>query len=262
MTWPARSQNPTESRTKSSLNIVILGDSNTELGGDDCSRPKGWNKWFRDRLEPASCRSYARSGATWSNTPKTKVNVTEHIGRIGHDNVIFNQINRLIEAHKGGTQPSPDAIIIAAGTNDAWFAKSRPAAFALSVDEAFGICDAGLMRLEASSVVSLAQSVRYGCLLLKKHFPTSRIILLTPLQSSAVKGDGIRRTGDLIEGVGRRMELDVIRQDKVCCVKSEEEAVRYTHTYDGTHTSELGAEKNGEILAELIGTLLSGSNKQ
>ena len=43
-------------------NIVILGDSNTAIGGDDCSKSVGWNKWFRDMLSPASCRSYARSG--------------------------------------------------------------------------------------------------------------------------------------------------------------------------------------------------------
>ena len=43
-------------------NIVILGDPNTAIGGDDCSKSVGWNKWFRDMLSPASCRSYARSG--------------------------------------------------------------------------------------------------------------------------------------------------------------------------------------------------------
>ena len=108
------------------LHVVILGDSNTWLGGDDCNKPQGWNKWFCDAFQPASCRSYARSGATWTNTPQTRRNTQENIGILGNDNVIYNQICRLEEAIFNGSQPTPQLILILAGTNDAWFLKSRP----------------------------------------------------------------------------------------------------------------------------------------
>ena len=57
------------------MHIVLLGDSNPFLGGDDCDKPEGWNKWFKDLAEPLSCRSYARSGATWTHTSKTAYDV-------------------------------------------------------------------------------------------------------------------------------------------------------------------------------------------
>lgn len=238
------------------LHIVLLGDSNTALGGDRCDQPKGWNKWFADLIKPTSCRSYARSGATWTNTPQTKPNTTENIGRIGNDNVIFNQINRLIEAYEKSLQAYPDVVIIAAGTNDVWFGKSRPEAFGRSVEEAFVADDDTMMSRKASEILSLTESVRYGCLLLREHFSKALIIVMTPLQTTAVKGDGIGQAGDLIEGVATRMGIPVIRQDKVCVVSSKAEAKKRLHTYDGTHTSVLGARKNGEILVDIIRPLI------
>lgn len=238
------------------LHIVLLGDSNTALGGDRCDQPKGWNKWFCERINPSSCRSYARSGATWTNTPKTRPNTTENIGRIGHDNVVSNQINRLIEAYEEGRQVYPDVVIIAAGTNDIWFESARPKAFAQSVEEAFALSDECLLERSPAEVLSLPLSVRYGCLRLRKSFPDALVIVLTPLQSVAVPGEGIERTGDVIEATASRMGLPVIRQDKVCVVSRKDEAKKYLYTYDGTHTSVLGAQKNGAILAELIRPLI------
>ena len=80
------------------LHVVLLGDSNTWIGGDDCDKERGWNTWFKQLFQPASCKSYARSGATWTNTKVTKRNPKENIGNLGNDNVIYNQVVRLIDA--------------------------------------------------------------------------------------------------------------------------------------------------------------------
>ena len=53
-------------QAQSVMHVVILGDSNTFIGGDQCDKPQGWNKWFKELANPLSCRSYARSGATWT----------------------------------------------------------------------------------------------------------------------------------------------------------------------------------------------------
>ena len=66
--------------------VVILGDSNTWIGGDYCDKPRGWNKWFKDAFQPTSIRSYARSGATWTNTPTTQMNTQETTDILGNDN--------------------------------------------------------------------------------------------------------------------------------------------------------------------------------
>ena len=122
------------------LHVVMLGDSNTWIGGDDCDKPLGWNKWFKDALQPTTCKSYARSGATWTNTPQTHRDTKENIEILGNNNVIYNQICRLQEAVEGGDQAIPQLILIMAGTNDAWFQKQRPKAF-LRSDDTYGVVE-------------------------------------------------------------------------------------------------------------------------
>lgn len=109
----------------SHLHVVLLGDSNTFIGGDDCDKDRGWSKWFKERFSPSTCKSYARSGATWTNCSKTKINTEEYSEKLTDNNVIFNQVLRLIQATKEGNEPQPDLIMIMAGTNDAWFKSSR-----------------------------------------------------------------------------------------------------------------------------------------
>lgn len=86
--------------------VVLLGDSNTFIGGDACDKPQGWNKWFKDFAKPKSCRSYARSGATWTHTPNTVLDMEENIGVLGDNNVVYNQAMRLLTAVLSGEQPS------------------------------------------------------------------------------------------------------------------------------------------------------------
>lgn len=245
------------------MNVVILGDSNTWLGGDGCDRPRGWSKWFREVFSPAACRSYARSGATWTNTESTVCDVEENIDRLGDNNVIYNQINRLVKDVAEERQTSPDLILIAAGTNDVWFAGSRSGAFTKTADEAFGDAYAGrsdvITGRDASAVLTLAESVRYGCEMLRAVFPAARIILLTPLQTTAVGLDVVRRAGDIIEGCGRRMGLGVIRQDGDNFVSRRQEMKRKRMTTDGTHTNGAGARNNGVRIARMVSEMLIDS---
>lgn len=240
------------SEKHSGINVVILGDSNTSIGGDNCDNPRGWNKWFKDVFAPATCRSYARSGATWTNTAVTEYNVIENTDRLGNDNVIYNQINRLKEAHDAGKQPTPQLIIISAGTNDAWFVHARPSVFGKSAAQVFARYDGFITDTPVRKVLTLAESVRYGCEMLMESFPDARIVLLTPLQSVAAGIENIRRAGDIIEACGRYMSLKVIRQDHCCGIYSVSEKVRRKYTTDGTHTNEEGARRNGIYIAGVL----------
>ena len=181
------------------INVVILGDSNTWIGGDDCGNERGWNKWFKDFFRPASCRSYARSGATWTNTVRTKENTAENIAVLGDDNVIYNQIRRLLQAVSRGTQPTPDLIIIAAGTNDAWFHDKRPGVFSPCDGSDFQVDGTPITNLPPGRMTSLPAALHHGCGLLRESFPDARIVLLTPLQCTATSLGNIRRVGDIME---------------------------------------------------------------
>ncbi len=248
----------TNDATHNALHVVILGDSNTWIGGDDSDKPQGWNKWFAEAFKPASCKSYARSGATWSNTASTRLNTEENISVLGNDNVIYNQVERLTAACKSGQQPTPDVIIIAAGTNDAWFVKKRPGVFSKTASQAVANKD-NITALAPGKVTSLAGAVVYNTQLLKERFPQSRIILLTPLQSVHPTEANFARATSIIDDCGTLLKLPVVRQDKECCVRRADEARHHKYTSDGTHTSAEGAREIGNYLAVRIASILTSS---
>lgn len=241
---------------QSTLHVAILGDSNTWLGGDNCDQPKGWNKWFKDRMKPATCRSYARSGATWTNTTETKLNTLEDIGKLGDDNVIYNQVMRLKEAFDNGMQTDPNVILIAAGTNDAWFIKKRPHAFDKNGNDVFGSSSSEVRALHPNEVLTLADAVRYNCELLMHFFPEAQIVLLSPMQTTAAPTKLIHEAGDIIEECGQHMGIHTIRQDYYSCVNTMREKELFRFTYDGTHTSIEGAKRNGYYIANQLKGIL------
>lgn len=236
----------------SQLHVALLGDSNTWLGGDNCDKPRGWNKWLRDFLAPASLRSYARSGATWTNTPATVRDLNDVTGSIGDQNVIYNQVNRLFAAADSGVQAPPHVIIVSCGTNDVWFLSKRPAALDLSVEQAFASPEPIIRTKQPAEVLTLAESVRFNLELLQERFPDARIVLLTPLQSTAIDYRLIAQAGDMIEQAGKRMNAEIIRLDKDCGISSRTERQKKTYTYDGTHTNAAGAERVGRLVCERL----------
>lgn len=234
------------------LNIVVLGDSNTSLGGDSCNCQKGWTYWFSKSLNPKSCTSYARSGATWTNTANTIYNTEEYTEVLSDNNVIYNQVNRLKESVKNNKQFVPDIIIISAGTNDAWFHKSRPHVLDKSADELFAINTNRSLYKKPSEVLSLAESVKMCCEILKSIFPHTQIILITPQQTTKVNTSFINKIGDIIEQTAQYMSIGVIRLDYNGCVSRQVEKYSYTYTTDGTHTNIAGAKKNGYYIAKQV----------
>ena len=240
----------------SNLHVVLLGDSETAIGGDQCNQPLGWNKWFAEALQPASCRSYARSGATWTNTIRTKLNREENIGILGDDNVIYNQVERLKAAVKTGEQVTPNLIIIAAGTNDAWFQKRRPGVFDKSAAQAFSIQDKFITDRKVNTITSLTESIRYNCELLMQAFPDAQIILLTPMQAAAVPTTEILRTADTIAECAKWLSVGLVRMDGGSSLYRPREKVKNKFTYDGTHTNEAGARRNGRYVARQVAAML------
>ena len=228
--------------------VVLLGDSNTWLGGDSCDNRRGWSWWFCSCYHPATCVSYARSGATWTNTPSTVRDITGYSETISDNNVIYNQIYRLVDAVRTGVQPMPELVVVMAGTNDAWFCTKRPYALSETADEAFS----RTLPASASEAVTLASSVRLACDILMRELPSSRIVLITPMQSVSAGSDAIAAVSAIIADCGQRIGLPVIRLDTDGCVKADTERRHRTYTYDGNHTNTEGARCIGEYIARAI----------
>lgn len=239
------------------IDVAILGDSNTWLGGDDCTKPKGWNTYFKAEFKPRSCVSLARSGASWTHTPQTVRNTAEYAAKPTPNNVIYNQVERLKEKVDSGKIATPNLIIIACGTNDGWFRDRYPNLFDTFAPAKLCAYPDSIILQPVNKMLSLGESVLFNCTLLQKYFPKARIILLSPMQTTAVPLSVISDIGNIIEEIGKFLCISTIRQDKICCVKSADERVKKVNTYDGTHTSQVGAQKNGKVIALEISKLLT-----
>ncbi len=211
--------------------IVLLGDSNTFIGGDDCHNPKGWNKWFMDLASPLSCRSFARSGATWTETPRTERDVDGYWDILNDNNVISNQVWRLIrDVNETGIQVTPDLILIMAGTNDLWFADKRPE--------------------------PLPKYIRKSCELLAEAFPKARIILITPPPFTKVPTEVQHQAADVMEQCAQSLGLPVIRLDRVRPLFPPSKLIRRGYSKDGVHTTPKGAKVLGRYIYEQVQKLL------
>lgn len=238
------------------MDVVILGDSNTWIGGDDNSDPKGWNYWLQRECQPRSLRSYARSGATWTNTRATRRDPAYYSEKLDDNNVMFNQIVRLIEATDSNRQAVPNLIFLSAGTNDAWFADRRPEEFSITAETALRRDVGELMALPPAKITSLAESVRYGIRLLLSRFPKARIVVLTPLQSIKVSDEMLQAVAGIIEQVAVGENCAVLRQDILCPVRADRERFNRQLTSDGTHTSPAGARANARAITSALPAIL------
>lgn len=200
--------------------VVFLGDSNTWIGGDKCDVRRGWNYWLREMLQPTTCRSYARSGATWVHTDKMVRDTQENTARLSDNNVITNQIYRLQDAVAAGQQAVPTLILIMAGTNDVWFRQDI------------------LSTLEHVAVDDIY--------LLQESFPEARIVLVTPMQNTKVSAELVRKAADMLEVASIRMGTDLIDASGSDIIDREQELKRSTYTRDGVHTNEAGAKRLAE----------------
>lgn len=234
--------------------VALLGDSNTWNGGDNCDNPTGWSKWFGEQFPTASLHSYARSGATWSCTPRTVANTTEDIAVLGDNNVIFNQVLRLKQAVASGQQATPDIIIISAGTNDVWFNKKRPHALD-AAPRATTVVASPSSKRAANTVVSIADAIGYNCQLLRESFPDARIVLITPMASVKVPETRMAQVSDIITRTGHQMGADVISLDYKGGISRSQELRGYRFTSDGTHTNVDGARLNGSHIATELKSL-------
>lgn len=229
------------------LDIALLGDSMTWIGGDMCENATGWSHFLKESCKASTITVYARSGATWTNTSQTKKDTSFYSELLHDDNVVFNQTTRLIEDHKKAGDLSPNYIILFAGANDAWFASKRPGIYS-DKDRQEMYDDL----TNPADVTSLYGSVALTCDLLKQHFPNAYLLVVTPLQMSKVSAETIHATGDIIEEAAKSRGCDVIRADKEVSILHATESQSPTYTYDGVHTNPEGAKLLGEYIISHI----------
>lgn len=241
--------------------IAILGDSLTWLslikaGNSTPNANMGWVTHFSKVMKFAELRNYARSGATWSHTASTQYDITEDTTSMSNDNVIYNQLNRLINDVDNNGVTAPDFIFILAGTNDAWYPTQRPDAVADTPASVMSDESVWLNVKSIGSLTSIPKAMRYVAEMIWDKFPNCQVVVTTPLQSTAFTTDRREAIGESIKGSADYLSWAVIEQDKVCDISRIREHQGYYMTYDGTHTSEAGAKMVGEVLASQLTAIL------
>ncbi len=230
------------------LKIALLGDSMTWIGGDSCQNSVGWSHYLKESTTSCEINVYARSGATWTNTRNTHSD-TEFYSEILHDdNVVYNQMLRLIKEADADKMHTPDIIVIFAGANDAWFCDKRPGIFYAPHPS----LDVPNKKIDPSMETSLFGSVRLVCNKLKVRFPKTKIVLITPIEMSKVPAEMTVRVSDTIESAGDVCGVTTLRADRDVAIRHIEEKNKPRYTYDGVHTNAEGARMLGEyIVGEL-----------
>ena len=149
-----------------------------------------------------------------------------------------------------------DFIVVMAGTNDAWFLDKRPHALEKTAQQVFSDGEPTISK-QPSTMLTLAESIRYNCELLQRCFPQARIVLVAPLQSvQAARHLGA--VNQIIEDCARQMNIGVIRLDRLSGISSASESKTKRYTTDGTHTSVEGARRCARCIVTALGELLKG----
>lgn len=237
-------------KTHPDVSVVFLGDSNTWIGGDECNDSLGWSSWFVKQFAPGQYRSYARSGATWTCTPLTQRATMDYSEVLGDNNVIYNQVYRLVDSVKTGRQVKPDLIFIMCGTNDAWFIKRRPHAFDKTASQALAL--KGIDDLKPSLLVTMADAVCQNCLFLRRNIPEAKIVLIAPPQTTKATLDNQKKLVDLLVDCSQALDLPLVRLDINSGITSEREKAGLWLTSDGTHTNADGAKRCADHVIQCV----------
>lgn len=230
--------------------LYVFGDSITwlSLNNGINNGTKGWLTYFIEKLQFKKVVNYARSGAAWTNTDKTGYNITSVDTTPTDDNVIFNQLNRMLHDISIGAD-LPDYILILAGTNDGLFPSRAPQLLNKTAKDVFEDEDTDYSAIEVNSCTTLAQSIRYVAQMILDNTPNAQVILTTPLQSTQIKHEMNTNISKIIEQCANYMSWNVINQSKECGINRIQELQGFYKTYDGVHTSVIGAKDVGLFIA-------------
>ena len=216
-------------------NIMVLGDSITEI-------EIGWVQRFKQIIKPKTWTNLAVGGAKWCNEDNTVIDGTTS----GDNNVISNQVYKAIN----GSYPTPDIIIISAGTND-WRDTTE------DIEKQFTNRSNSYIPLSSVDLKSWSGAIRYAIEKLSTKWLNVQIFICTPNQATEGKKAyiSIRDKGKIIKDVCHRLSipvLDVGGECGICGLYENNNGSNGRYLWDGLHENSSGAYKHGEYIAKQI----------
>ena len=221
-------------------NVVCFGDSISDVNVNG-----EWVKHIEDYAKFKSFKCYGRGNAKWTFQTGTTYNVTDTSNTMLHNNVIWNQFNRMKVDVENGIIPTPDVICIMAGTNDGY--KSEDVG---DIDTAFAA--EKILTKDYKTLNNVAQSIRYVVEDIKQNYPHVQVILCTPIPAGTKYiWKLVKPVADMIKMCAQNMGLMCIDQFYESGISwSSEQYVGYVDLVgDGIHLTEIGGKKIASFLA-------------
>ena len=219
--------------------VVAFGDSITYL-------PSSWVTTFKELVGVQYIDNYAISGQkiAW----KAGTVETSNPPNNGHDNnVLWNSIKKW----ELTTPESPDAIIIALGTND------------ISQGSILGdFTNAFAQDEPITTQLTMANAYRKAIHYLLTNYPNTQIFYCNPLQSKTGgrNYNTISNVGNILIDVSKRYGVKVIDVTNECGITQEfeNEGVAGRYLYDGTHPTSPVSAAGSEVGVE-FGSVMQGN---
>jgi len=222
--------------------IVFMGDSIT-------ADPSWWTANLLQKVSFLNFLNLARSGATWSHESGTVYDITSTGGSTTSENVIWNQVNKLIDKVTNSLTPTPDVVCILAGTND--YARTIGSASSAFSD------NYPITGNAAGTILDVSTAVRYCCELILTNYPSCQIILVTPLQRGQEDNSVIFNIGQAIKDCGEYLAAQVIDAGKESGIYGKKETNLDIFLYDNLHPNAAGNEKIGAFMAMKLKNIIN-----
>ena len=244
-------------------NIVFMGDSiMTESQG-------GWFSYLTEKYPVKSALNLAVGQCHWHHVTGTKRNlVTTNLANTdAADNVLTNQVHRLIYGYEQGNYPEPDIVFIYCGINDRNSSDTNTADDA-DVSTLYGSPAAmfnytnfptstllsqwsesnGVWTCNNDNLTTLVGGLRFAIETLRNKFPWVRIVLSTPMYASADVSTKhkVRHINRIIKECGSYLSIPVVDLMQMTGVTADS---RYKYLIDSLHPNPRGSR----VLADIVG---------
>lgn len=133
-----------------------------------------------------------------------------------HENIITNQVNKLIAGIEGGTYGMPDVVLIHSGINDRQDSDTGPdgdTSMYGNTTETFvtnRTIDYTTLNYGDSKLCTLVGGIRMAVELLRKNYPATRIILTTPIYTGGPSNWKVQKINKIIKECAAWLSVPVI----------------------------------------------------
>lgn len=239
--------NPVQGVTNalSDMNVVVFGDSISDTKNNITK----WCQPFYELADCASFKSYARGSCTMTNNSNTAYDVVTTNTVQGGNNVIWNQVNRLKVDTDNNTVPTPDLIIIMAGTNDATQGKTVGSVSTVFTTQKNTFASKLITQLD-----DFVSSSRKVIDMIREYYPSCEIVLISPI-ATAYNSNAYNYIVDLrgtIEQIADNTGCHHISGGEFGITYYDEGNGNHKYLADGIHPNEVGGKRMAKIIYDRI----------